>query len=75
MFTLGIVSIVILIIALVYSTITSVGKDVLSEIVFKIAFFAVIIGIAVPVANWLRKKMIITVFGCYYADRVHQTNK
>ncbi|MCA4806652.1 type VI-B CRISPR accessory protein Csx27 [Myroides odoratimimus] len=75
MFTLGIVSILILITALVYSTITSVGKDVLSEIVLKIAFFAVIIGIAVPVANWLRKKMIITVFGCYYADRVHQTNK
>lgn len=75
MFTLGLVSLLILIFALVYSLMRDLGGEVLRSIVMYIAFFTVIIGIAIPVANWLRRKMIITVFGCYYADRVHQSNK
>lgn len=75
LFTLSIVAIILLVIALLYSALSSLGVSVILKTVLYIGCFIGVMCITVPVANWLRRKMIITVFGSYYADRVHQTNK
>jgi hypothetical protein len=75
LFTLSIIAIFLLFITIMYSAFNSLGVSIILKTVLYAGGFIGVMCITVPVANWLRKKMIITVFGSYYADRVHQTNK
>lgn len=73
-FTLGLVGICILTVAIVYSFFSRVDTSVFFDAILYLFLFIIISLLTIPVANWLRKKMIITVFGCYYADRSHHFN-
>lgn len=75
LFTLSIIAIFLLFVTIVYSAFNSLGISLILKTVLYAGCFIGVMCVTIPVANWLREKMIITVFGSYYADRVHQTNK